>query len=136
MEPLRHLDEAVSTRRSRRLPVRCVICRRRVSSLIRIEESGDVPEPHQSWWLCTDCDEAVASQLARSPTTGTLRLRIAVGIVAAERHPAYRSRARAMDDDQRSDQRIERLLIVTIVGLFLLHGLVFIVVALAISPPH
>lgn len=133
MEPLRSLDEAVSATRTRRSPARCAICERHVSMLIHVEESADAPEPRQSWLLCADCDEAVAGQLARSPISGTLRLRIAVGVVAAERHPPYRSRAA---DDQQSDKQIERLLIGTFWAVFLVHAIAFIVVTLAISHPH
>jgi hypothetical protein len=124
----------VSIRLSRRIPTWCSICRQRVSALIDVEESADVPEPRQSWRLCPTCNDAVSSQLARSPISGPLRLRIAVGVVASERNPRYRSRG--ADDDRRSDQRIERLIIFTIVASYLLHGLMFIAVALAISRAH
>ena len=52
-----------------------------------LDETGDVTEPRQSWMLCADCDAAVHAELERSPLRSPLRLRIAVGLVAADRSP-------------------------------------------------
>src|SRR5690242_14060710 len=87
--------------------LRCAICARRLgSTLAYLEETGDIPEPRQSWLLCGGCDEAVHQELERSPVRSPLRLRVAVGLVAAERTPAAR-RARF---GQLSDMAWERLL--------------------------
>jgi hypothetical protein len=68
--------------------LRCSICGSRLGSNIAfLDETGDVPEPRQSWMLCPLCDKAVKAELARSPVVGPLRVRIAVGMVAAERSP-------------------------------------------------
>jgi hypothetical protein len=37
--------------------------------------------------LCPDCNAAVSAELARSPVATPLRVRVAVGLVAAERSP-------------------------------------------------
>ena len=60
-----------------------------------LDETGDVPEPRQSWVFCADCDAAVRTELERSPVQGPLRIRVAVGIVAAERSPQAIRRTRA-----------------------------------------
>ena len=67
---------------------RCSICKRRLGHDIAfLDETGDVPEPRQSWMLCAPCNEAVHIEMERSPLQGPLRARIAVGVVAAERSP-------------------------------------------------
>lgn len=69
----------------------CSICQRRLGmSLFFLEETGDVPEPRQSWALCEACNEAVHEQMAHSSVRTPVRLRVAVGIVATERTPEAR----------------------------------------------
>jgi hypothetical protein len=50
-------------------------------------EPEGVPEPRQQWTLCKRCHEALLVQMRRSPVRTPLRLRIAMGLVAAERSP-------------------------------------------------
>lgn len=77
--------------RSKSEALRCDICRRRIGSTVSyLEETGDVPEPRQSWVLCEECNDAVHQQMESAPLRTPLRLRIAVGIVATERTPAAR----------------------------------------------
>lgn len=80
----------------------CSICRRRLGkSLFFVEETGDVPEPRRSWVLCEACDEAVHQQMDLSPLRSSLRLRVAVGLVAAERSPeARRGQFGQLSDEQ------------------------------------
>jgi hypothetical protein len=67
---------------------RCDICQRPTGRDVAfLDETGDVPEPRRSWLLCPDCNGAVSAELARSPVATPLRVRVAVGIVAAERSP-------------------------------------------------
>lgn len=71
--------------------LRCAICRKRLSGqVVYLEETGDVPEPRQSWMLCEICNEAVKRQMARTRIRTPLRLRVAIGLVAAERTPEAR----------------------------------------------
>lgn len=71
--------------------LRCSICTRRLGKWVFfVEETGDVPEPKQSWALCSACNEAVHGELERSTVQSPLRLRIAVGMVASERTPQAR----------------------------------------------
>lgn len=83
-------DDA-STSRISTNTLRCDICERRLGSTISyLEETGDVPEPRQSWVLCEDCSDAVHQQVERSPVRSSLRLRVAIGMVATERTPTAR----------------------------------------------
>lgn len=104
-------------------PTRCAICRRRLGRSIHfLEETGDVPQPRQSWALCDRCNSAVREQLRLSPVRGNLRLRVAIGLVATERTPSAR-RARF---GQLSDQHWESLLFWAFL-LFMLGHLALIV---------
>ncbi|HKV57510.1 MAG TPA: hypothetical protein VJO32_04490 [Ktedonobacteraceae bacterium] len=81
--------ESEELRRTRkRGSVRCSICARRIwfSATHLIEPLG-VPEPRQSWTLCKRCHELLLAEMERSPVLSPLRLRIAMGIVAADRSP-------------------------------------------------
>ena len=91
-------DQADSSRMG---ALRCAICSRRLGSDIAyLDETGDVPAPRQSWVLCPTCNASVRAELERSPVQGPLRLRIAVGLVAAERSPqALRAPRAGMRDD-------------------------------------
>jgi len=132
MDAMPPTHETISIARPWRPHPRCSICERRIAGEpIHIEEGQDVPEPPQSWLLCEACNTAVAEQLTHTPARTPLRLRIAVGIVAAERQPAHRTHA---GDDWLTDKQIERLLIATVLILFLLHGVMFIAIALTVSP--
>jgi len=85
---------ALATRRKeprnaiRRASIRCSICARRtwLHATHLIEPLG-VPEPRQSWTLCKRCHQSLLLEMHRSPVRSLLRLRIAIGIVAAERSP-------------------------------------------------
>lgn len=79
---------------------RCSICRRhtRFSTTLLTEPAG-VPEPRQTWTLCKRCHAALQIEMYRSPVLSPLRLRIAIGIVAAERSPdAYAPTRKPFND--------------------------------------
>jgi hypothetical protein len=69
--------------------VRCSICRRRtrLNTTYLHKEPPGVPEPRLSWALCKRCHAALQVEMERSPVLSPLRLRIAMGIVAADRSP-------------------------------------------------
>jgi hypothetical protein len=68
--------------------IRCSICERRMwYNFIPLNEPEDVPEPRQEWTLCKRCHQELLVQLRLSPVRTPLRLRIAMGLVAAERSP-------------------------------------------------
>jgi hypothetical protein len=67
---------------------RCDICAQRTGRDVAfLDETGNVPVPRRSWMLCAACNAAVGAELARSPVATPLRVRVAVGLVAAERSP-------------------------------------------------
>lgn len=71
-----------------KLSARCSICTRRTwSHATHLIEPLGVPEPRQSWTLCKRCSDLLLIEMERSPVLSPLRLRIAMGIVAAERSP-------------------------------------------------
>ncbi len=91
---MRSSDSAVTTRRDnsrrprKRAIARCSICMRRTwFHAIPLMEPEGVPEPRQEWTLCRRCHEALLVQMRLSPIRSPLRLRIAMGLVAAERSP-------------------------------------------------
>ena len=81
-------DSEESQNAGKRASVRCSICNRRtwLNATHLIEPLG-VPEPRQSWTLCKRCHAALLIEMERSPVLSPLRLRIAMGIVAADRSP-------------------------------------------------
>lgn len=84
-----------------RIPDRCSICKRRLGRwMFFVEETGDVPEPRGSWVLCAACNEAVHIQMELSPVQSPVKLRVAVGLVAAERTPEARRERFGMLTDE------------------------------------
>jgi len=58
-----------------------------------LKELEGVPEPLHEWLLCKACYNALLEELNHSSLRSPMRLRIAMGLVAAERWPkAYRRR--------------------------------------------
>lgn len=106
--------------------IRCDICARRVGkNICYVEETGDVAEPRGSWVLCAECNNAVHEELRRSPVRGESRLRVAVGMVAAERTPS----ARRANFGQMSDRAWFKLFF----WLFLITMLVHLAIIVAIA---
>ncbi len=59
-----------------------------------MKEPHDAPEPRREWILCKLCYTMLLEELSRSVVRSPLRLRIAMGFVAAERSPkAYMNEA-------------------------------------------
>src|ERR1700738_1880332 len=89
--------------RKRRSRVHCSVCTNRIwFDSIRMVEPEGVPEPRLSWILCKPCHTALRAELDRSPVRSPLRLRISMGLVAAERCPhAYTTRVREYVNDRR-----------------------------------
>jgi hypothetical protein len=91
-------DHSRKTRRG--ITSRCSICTRRTwFDATPIMEPAGVPDPRRQWTLCSDCHVALLEEMRRSPIRSPLRLRIAMGLVAAERSPqAYQQSYRSMTD--------------------------------------
>ena len=84
----------------KRVISRCSICERRTwyHSISLIEPEG-VPDPRQEWTLCKRCHQELLVQFRLSPIRTPLRLRIAIGLVAAERSPyTYAPTRRPLSD--------------------------------------
>jgi hypothetical protein len=99
-------ESAVTSRRDdsrqlgKRLSNRCSICKRLTwfNAIPLIEPEG-VPDPRQEWIVCKRCHQALQVQMRLSPIRTPLRLRIAIGLVAAERSPyAYAPTRRPLSD--------------------------------------
>jgi hypothetical protein len=90
---------------------------------IVLKEPIGAPEPRREWKLCKTCHEALLTEMSRSPVRSPARLRIAMGLVAAERSPdAYNTSSHVRE------QR-EFAVIMWLLFLFgLLHLVVFVVV--------
>ncbi|HEX6484483.1 MAG TPA: hypothetical protein VF043_37035 [Ktedonobacteraceae bacterium] len=69
-------------------PIRCSICTTFIWFYpIALNEPVEAPEPRREWVLCKPCHKALLVEMARSPMRSPMRLRIAMGLVAAERSP-------------------------------------------------
>src|SRR5260370_1598647 len=94
-------DVAVTTRREPGQrgwykPVRCSVCTNFIwFHPIALNEPVGAPEPRHDWMLCKPCYEALLVEMRRSSIRSPARLRIALGLVAAERSPrAYNTEMR------------------------------------------
>jgi hypothetical protein len=107
------------------LPVRCSICYRRIwNGALLLKEPEEAPEPQQVWSLCKTCHAAVERQLLRSPLRSPLRVRVAAGLVAAERWP----RARRYTGE-RSDRIWTAFLFWGFLGFMFLHLIIIVLLA-------
>jgi hypothetical protein len=87
----------------RRMGHSCSICTSHIwLHPVQVMEPEGVPEPRLSWVLCKPCYQALQQEMQRSPVRSPLRLRIAMGLVAAERWPhAYSTRISEYVSDRR-----------------------------------
>ena len=96
-------------------PIRCSICTSFIwFHPIALKEPVEAPEPRHEWVLCKPCHEALLVEMHRSSIRSPVRLRIAMGLVAAERSPnAYtiNTSMREQQDFQREFAWGMRLLI-------------------------
>ncbi len=77
-----------SRRAKKRTNPRCSICMQRTwFTAIPLMEPVGAPDPRLSWILCQRCYGELLTEMRRSPVRSPLRLRIAMGLVAAERSP-------------------------------------------------
>ncbi|GLV57579.1 hypothetical protein KDH_44150 [Dictyobacter sp. S3.2.2.5] len=134
MKDAMHSNESVvavrrddTSKRRSRAPQYCSICTARIwFEPIELVEPEGVPEPRLSWVLCKACHQLLQHEMTRSPVRSPLRLRIAMGIVAAERWPhAYSTRVREYINDRRMILFIAIGLIVAMI----LHLILIVMVA-------
>ena len=108
-------------------PVRCSVCTSFIwFHPIAHKEPVEAPEPRYEWVLCKPCHEALLVEMRRSSIHSPVRLRIAMGLVAAERSPKTYSMR-----EQREFQR-EFSWFVWLLVLFALLHLFILVILLAV----
>jgi len=107
------------------IPIRCSICTHFILlHSIALIEPIDAPEPRHEWFLCKTCHEALLVEMRRSALRSPIRLRIAVGLVAAERSPnSYKVNTRTRE--QREFDRQFAWFVWAIVLFGLLHVAIF-----------
>lgn len=109
-------------------PQRCSICKSFIwLSLVTLKESTEAPEPHQEWVLCEPCYDALLMEMRRASLQSPVRLRIALGIVAAERSPRS-STLRATPEGQQTFQREFMWFTWCLILFGLLHLVIFAVI--------
>jgi hypothetical protein len=94
---------------------------------MELKEPVGAPEPRQEWVLCKPCQQALLVEMRRSSIYSPVRLRIAIGLVAAERSPHVSTPLREQQAFQREFAWVVRLLV-----LFALLHLVILVILLAV----
>ena len=81
--------------------IRCSICTSFIwFRPIALKEPVEVPEPRHEWVLCKPCHKALLEEMARSSIRSPMRLRIAMGLVAAERSPNAYTNTRVSERQQ------------------------------------
>ncbi len=112
-------------------PTRCSVCTSAIwFRPIVLKETAGAPEPRHKWVLCTPCNEALHAEMRRSSLQSPVRMRVAMGLVAAERSPTAYERnpqLRSQHDLQRELSWFIRLLIL----FTLLHLVIFILLVVA-----
>jgi hypothetical protein len=107
--------------------IRCSICTSFIwFHPIALKEPDGAPEPLQEWLLCKPCHEALLVEMSRSSLRSPVRLRIAMGLVAAERSP----KAYTMSTPMREQWEFQRelALFMRLMILFtLLHVVIFVI---------
>ena len=108
-------------------PLRCSIC---LSFIwlhpIALKEPVEAPEPRQEWVLCKPCHEALLAEMRRSTIRSSSRLRIAVGLVAAERSPnSYTVNTRTREQQEFNRQFAWFVWAIVLFGLF--HVAIFVI---------
>jgi hypothetical protein len=118
---------------------RCEVCTKRTSNRTfvlheRLESSAS-PFANQTWRLCEGCAAAVVTEMQRSALRTPLRVRIAVGMVAAERQPRRRLAILSKDFwEQMPGQQADRLVIGFVLCMFAMPPLLFLLVVALIAP--
>ena len=126
-------DVPVAIRRATELrgrwykPIRCSICTSFIwFHPIALKEPAGAPEPRQEWVLCKPCHEALLLEMRRASLPSPMRLRIAMGLVAAERSPAAYQLSSPVHEQQ-AFQREFAWVIWFMVLFTLLHLVIFII---------
>jgi hypothetical protein len=108
----------------------CAICRKCTSSsMFTLHERVNPAGAGQTWLLCEGCAAAVVTEVDRAALRTPLRLRIAVGVVAASRRPMRRLTIFDRDFwELMPRQKLGRMIIGFVVCMFALPPLLFLLV--------
>ena len=108
-------------------PLRCSICRAFIwVHPISLRDPIGAPEPLQEWVLCKPCHEALLVEMSRSTLHSPVRLRIAMGLVAAERSPKAYIR-NTYSGEQRQFQQEFAWFMRLLILFGLLHVVIFVI---------
>ena len=126
-EPVVVVPQHDSHKAKKRSASYCSICNNRIwFGPIRIREPEGVPQPRLAWVLCKECHGELLDEVRRSPIRTPLRLRIAVGIVAAERWPhGYPTKTQ----QAASDRRLVLFIAISFIVAMLLHLVLIVMIA-------
>ena len=108
-------------------PLRCSVCTSFIwFHSIALKEPIEAPEPRHEWLICKPCHNALLVEMSRSIIHSPIRLRIAMGLVAAERSPnAYTMNTQMRE--QREFQRQFAWFVWLMILFFLLHLVIFVI---------
>ena len=108
-------------------PIRCSICTNFIwFHLFALQEPAEAPEPRHEWILCKPCHKALLVEMQRSSIRSPARLRIAIGLVAAERSPTAYKRS-THTPEQAEFQREFAWFVRLLVFFALLHLVIFVI---------
>lgn len=123
---------------------RCAICLRRQREPLRLLVAdgpvGDDQEPEietSTWLTCAGCAEAIEGEITRAGLQTPHRVRVAVGLIAAQRNP--RQRPSIWSErywDEMDNQTMSKLINWFIVGLIVLKTLAFIAIVVLVAYVH
>jgi hypothetical protein len=125
-------DATVATRRGTEQrsrwykPIRCSICTSFIWFYpIAVNEPAEAPEPRHEWILCKPCHKDLLAEMAHSSIRTPMRLRIAMGLVAAERSPKAYTNTRVSERQQFQREFAWFAWAMVLFGLF--HVVIFII---------
>ena len=109
-------------------PIRCSICTGLIwLHPIALKEPDEAPEPRHEWVLCKPCHQALLVEMSRSTIRSPARLRIAMGLVAAERSPrAYP--ISTVSPEQQAFEREFTWFKWLVIGFALLHLVILLII--------
>jgi hypothetical protein len=98
-----------------------------------LKEPPEAPEPRYEWTLCQPCHSALLAEMRRSSIRSSVRLRVAVGLVAAERSPrAYTNNSVGASVHEQQVFQREFVWAMRLLILFALWHLIILVILFAV----
>jgi hypothetical protein len=118
---------------------RCEVCTKHTANRMFVLhehlELAASPLASRTWRLCEGCAAAVVTEMQRTALYTPLRVRIAVGMVAAERRPPRRLMVLSKDFwEQLPGQQMDRLIVGLALCMFVMPPLLFLLVVALTVP--